>query len=317
VGSNPTEPATIQTHSVLSNGIPIETVVKIQQHKLWLESQGYRPKTIKSSISNLKTLAKHSYIIDPESVKKEIASRNVSDGTKEKLVIAYNRFCKQHSIKWDKPRYRRTEKIPYVPTENDIDQLIGGMSSRLGTILLFIKETGCRLGEMWTIKWDDIRPEKSLVVINQPEKGSKARIIRVSARLMSLVLRQPRKTEYVFRLKDEAKSDRILSYYWQKRKEIADKTNNSNLMKINFKSLRHFKATREYYQTKDILHVKELLGHRNIKNTLIYTHLCEFEESDQFIVKVAKDLDEFTDLLSKGFNYISDFEGMKVLRKRK
>ena len=154
-------------------------------------------------------------------------------------------------------------------------------------------------------------------MINQPEKGSKARIIRVSARLMSLVLRQPRKTEYVFRLKDEAKSDRILSYYWQKRKEIADKTNNSNLMKINFKSLRHFKATREYYQTKDILHVKELLGHRNIKNTLIYTHLCEFEESDQFIVKVAKDLDEFTDLLSKGFNYVSDFEGMKVLRKRK
>jgi len=191
------------------------------------------------------------------------------------------------------------------------------MSPRLGTIVLFLKETGCRLGEMWSVKWADLKPEKNLVVINQPEKGSKPRILRITPRLVSLILRQPRKTEYMFRIKNNAKSDRILSYFWQKRKEISKKVNNPNLMRINFKSLRHFKATREYYQTKDILHVKGILGHRNIKNTLIYTHLCEFEESDQFIVKIAKTLDEYTELLELGFNYVSDFDGMKVLRKRK
>lgn len=103
---------------------------------------------MRSSISNLKSLAKHSDISNPESVKREIANRDVSDGTKEKLVYAYDRYCKHHKITWDKPRYRRVEKIPYVPTEKDIDQLIGGMSKRLGTILLFLKETGARLGEM-------------------------------------------------------------------------------------------------------------------------------------------------------------------------
>jgi site-specific recombinase XerD len=28
----------------------------------------------------------------------------------------------------------------------------------------------------------------------------------------------------------------------------------------------------EYHRAKDILHVMQLLGHKSIKNTLIYTH---------------------------------------------
>jgi hypothetical protein len=45
--------------------------------------------------------------------------------------------------------------------------------------------------------------------------------------------------------------------------------------------------------------------------------LVEFEENDQYIVKVAKTLDGFTELLELGFEYVSDYEDMKVLRKRK
>ena len=39
----------------------------------------------------------------------------------------------------------------------------------------------------------------------------------------------------------------------------------------------HFKVTMEYHKTKDILHVMRILGHRNIKNTLVYTHLVNFQ----------------------------------------
>jgi hypothetical protein len=34
-------------------------------------------------------------------------------------------------------------------------------------------------------------------------------------------------------------------------------------------------------------------------------------------VKVASTIQEFTQLLESGFEYVSDFEGRKVLRKRK
>ncbi|MFA5868477.1 MAG: hypothetical protein WC941_02105 [Candidatus Bathyarchaeia archaeon] len=59
------------------------------------------------------------------------------------------------------------------------------------------------------------------------------------------------------------------------------------------------------------------LGYKSIKNTLIYTHLVDFEEDNSFIVKVASTIQEFTQLLESGFEYVSDFEGRKVLRKRK
>ncbi len=63
--------------------------------------------------------------------------------------------------------------------------------------------------------------------------------------------------------------------------------------------------------------MKELLGHKSIKNALIYTHLIDFEEDNTFTVKVASNIDEFTALLESGFEYISDFEGKKILRKRR
>ena len=43
----------------------------------------------------------------------------------------------------------------------------------------------------------------------------------------------------------------------------------------------------------------------------------DFEDNDSFIVKVANNLDEFTELLEKGFTYITDYQDLKVLRKRK
>ena len=55
----------------------------------------------------------------------------------------------------------------------------------------------------------------------------------------------------------------------------------------------------EYHKTKDILHVKKLLGHKNIQNTLVYTHLINFE-SEEFVCKVAKTLEECIQLLEAG-----------------
>jgi len=72
----------------------------------------------------------------------------------------------------------------------------------------------------------------------------------------------------------------------------------------------------EYSRTKDILHVMQVLGHKNIKSTLVYTHLVNFE-SDEYSVKVATSLEECTKLLEGGFEYVTDFEGKKLFRKRK
>ena len=114
-----------------------------------------------------------------------------------------------------------------------------------------------------------------------------------------------------------AKANTVRAIFSRKRKQLAKKLGNPKLNKITLHTFRHWKATMEYHRTKDILYVKELLGHKMIKNTLVYTHLVGFEEDDQYSVKVATSLDEFTNLLELGFEYVSDYEDKKILRKRK
>ncbi|MHA2053533.1 MAG: tyrosine-type recombinase/integrase, partial [Candidatus Hodarchaeales archaeon] len=65
-----------------------------------------------------------------------------------------------------------------------------------------------------------------------------------------------------------------------------------------------------------ILYVKEFLGHKNIQNTLVYTHLVSFE-SDEWICKVASSIDEAVSFIETGFEYITEFDGKKIFRKRK
>jgi hypothetical protein len=73
----------------------------------------------------------------------------------------------------------------------------------------------------------------------------------------------------------------------------------------------------EYHRTKDILYVKQLLGHKNINNTLVYTHLVQFEPDDQFICRVAQTIGEATNLVEVGFEYVCDMQDAKLFRKRK
>ncbi len=88
-------------------------------------------------------------------------------------------------------------------------------------------------------------------------------------------------------------------------------------MKIHFHTLRHWKATDEYRKTRDILHVMQLLGHRSINNTLIYIQLSNVGQGDDYVCKVAKTLQEATQLIEGGYEYVTDMDGYKLFRKRK
>lgn len=60
----------------------------------------------------------------------------------------------------------------------------------------------------------------------------------------------------------------------------------------------------------------EMLGHKNIKNTLMYTQLVQFK-GDDYVCKSAKTFDEAKELVEAGFEFICDIEGAKLFRKRK
>jgi integrase len=283
-----------------------------------MRKQGYRESTIRPCVRGLKAIAKRANLLNPESVKTCLASAPLSENRKEKLTDDLARFYRYKQIPFDRPRYRRIEKLPFIPLESEIDQLIAGLGRKTATFLQLLKETGMRLGEAWNLRWNDIDFAAAAITIT-PEKGSRPRRARISSQLAQMLQRRRHSCEYVFRdLRfDPLKSmEHFQRNFCERRRRLAERQQNPRLNRITFRTLRHFKATMEYHRTKDILHVMQLLGHKSIKNTLVYTHLVDFG-GDEFVCKVAKNVNEAQVLVERGFDYVTDFECMKLFRKRK
>ena len=290
---------------------------KIVEFLWWMKKQGYAEQTIIARSETLRRLIKlGADLSNPESVKEVIAKqKHWSPGRKANVIYAYALFAKWLGIEWEPPRIKIPEKLPFIPLEREIDDLIAGCTKYIATALQIAKETAARVGEIFKLKWTDIDFENRTIRIT-PEKGSRARIFRISHKLIQMLNTLPRKGEGIF--SSNYKNVRNLRRTFQKqRKQIATKLGNPRLMQIHFHTLRHWKATMEYHKTKDILHVMRLLGHKNIKNTLIYTQLAKFKEDDEFICKVAKTPEEIAKLIEAGFEYVTELEGLKFFRKRK
>ncbi len=74
------------------------------------------------------------------------------------------------------------------------------------------------------------------------------------------------------------------------------------------------------YTTKDIIHVQKVLGHHNIKSTMIYITLenALFQNTtDEFYVKTAKTVEQACMLVEVGFEYVTIMDGVQIFRKRK
>lgn len=55
------------------------------------------------------------------------------------------------------------------------------------------------------------------------------------------------------------------------------------------------------------------MGHRNLKNTLVYTHLVNFK-SDEYTVRIAETVQEACKLIEDGFEYVTEMDGAKIFR---
>jgi integrase len=247
-----------------------------------------------------------------------LAKLAVSESRKEKLATDLQRFYQFKGIPFVPPRYRRVQRLPFIPLESEVDAVISGCGKKTATFLQLMKETGIRPGEAWNLRWVDLDSERRCINI-LPEKNSNARQLAVSNRLLSMLNALPKKYDYVFRnpaVNSTKHLHRFREVYREQRKRVSIKLQNPRLDQITFKTLRHFKATMEYHKTKDILHVMQLLGHKNIQNTLVYTHLVSWE-SDAFTSKVAMNQKEITELIEAGFDFILQKDGLAYFRKRK
>jgi len=117
-----------------------------------MRKQGYRRSTVKYCIQALKSIARHANLLQPESAKAYLGCAEMSESRKAKLTEDLARFYAYEHLAFNKPNYRQVEKLPFVPLEVEVDQLISGVGRKIATFLQLIKETGARAGEALNLR---------------------------------------------------------------------------------------------------------------------------------------------------------------------
>jgi hypothetical protein len=71
-----------------------------------------------------------------------------------------------------------------------------------------------------------------------------------------------------------------------------------------------------HYTNGNFLTVKKLLGHKRIENTMKYIGPVHFKD-DEFEVTTATTVEEAKQVLSAGFDYVTEKKGIMLFRRPK
>ncbi len=293
-----------------------ESITKdLNDFTAYMRKNGLAETTIISRIRALKQLAKMTNLIEPEQVKEKITSQTWKTLSKRRYLETYASLLKYLGLKWTKPKITIEAKIPFIPTEAEIDQLIASCGKRTAPLLQTLKETGIRISEAVKLQWIDLSTEQKTLSIT-PSKNSNPRILPVSDKLLNMLNQLPHTRQGIF-----AKNiGGLRTSFDAQRKATAQKLQNPRIQRISFHTFRHWKGTMEYHKTRDIMHVKQVLGHKNINNTMVYINIEQaifLAENDDFTCKVAHNEQEEAELIEAGFQHINNRGELAFYKKRK
>jgi len=181
-------------------------------------------------------------------------------------------------------------KSPKVPQNNpsfideiELEQILSKEDNEtLKKIYLFAFYTGMRLGEIVNLKWNQINlTERNIRVMNTDvftTKGQRERAVPMNDKVFNLLTSSfPKvvniqKDVYVFTKNGFKFNPDYVTKNFKKsvRASAKEKTIDSSL---HFHDLRHSFASNLARKGVSLLIIKELLGHTDIKTTMIYAHL--------------------------------------------
>ena len=161
------------------------------------KKNGRSQTTIETATNRLQRLAKLCDLNDPEQVKATLANLNWKNSTKHHVAMIYSGYIKFIGRTWTEPKYTKEESLPLIPTEQEIDALIACGTNKTAALLQLLKETGARIGEISFLRWIHIDQERKTIYIT-PEKGSNARILPISNKLLAMLGNLPKTTDTIF-----------------------------------------------------------------------------------------------------------------------
>lgn len=182
---------------------------------------------------------------------------------------------------------KRKSTLPDVLSIEEVKQLLDSISNlKHKAIIALIYSCGLRISECINLKSTDIDSKRMVIKIVQG-KGKKDRLVQLSPKLLDLLrdyYKQYKPNGRLFQgqFKDEY-SARSIQQILKKALERCNIKKN-----ITVHSLRHSFATHLVEQGTDIRIIQEILGHKDIRTTQIYTQI-----SSANISKINNPFDSF------------------------
>ena len=222
-------------------------------------------------------------------MQKQGITENTAHSRLNALKFYFEQVLGREKIFWEIPRPKKINQLPKVFSQHDVAAIINSITNKKHKVMLMLAYSGgLRVSEVVSLKTYEVDSKRMTIFISAG-KGKKDRQVTLSPVLL-VMLREyaldykPNKKGYLFEgsTKDSPYSARSLQEVIQAAKKKA-----GILKPGSIHSLRHSFATHLIEKGTDVTMIQKLLGHNDIKTTLLYLHT-----SNRDLLKIISPLDD-------------------------
>jgi integrase len=205
------------------------------------------------------------------------------------LAIVW-RYATENPVKFVKFFREKNSRVRYL-TREEFNRLLERCPESLKPMVIVAAHTGMRQGELLALRWAETDLENGFASINDPKNGSPRKVpLNHTSRELLCRLHDVSKAEKVFcDGGGEPYCSRTLQ--WQFRRAVKE----AKIENFRFHDIRHTCASWLAMAGVPLLAIKEILGHKDIRMTLRYSHLAPDQRVD-----AVKLLDDFVASPPKG-----------------
>ncbi|MCK4548943.1 MAG: tyrosine-type recombinase/integrase [Candidatus Krumholzibacteria bacterium] len=250
-----------------------------------LRLRDYSRLTIKAYLQHMTNFVRY-YRKDPSELGKEDVKRYLLHLTEDRnlsvtyrnqaissLKFFYGKILKKKLVIEELPRPKKDIKLPAVLNEKEVSRLFAAVRNRKHlAILMLIYSSGMRVGEVVRLRPEDIDSERRLIRV-RGGKGKKDRYTVLSDVALEVIRSyyrawKPEKFLFAGSRKGSHLSTRSVQNAVSAARERA-----GILKQFSTHVLRHSFATHLLESGTDLRYIQDMLGHKSVRTTQIYTHV--------------------------------------------
>jgi integrase len=199
--------------------------------------------------------------VEPATVNREIGClKHMFNKAVEWNYLAENKLLKVKKFKEPPGRVR------YL-TDEEIERLLHCCADYLKPIVILALNTGMRKSEILNLKWSNVDLKNRVITINKT-KNNEIKIVPINDILYNTLakIKKGNGDQFVF-------TDKNGKPYGDIKNGFNAAVKRAGITDFRFHDLRHTFASRLVMAGVDIRTVQELMGHKDIKMTMRYSHL--------------------------------------------